>query len=86
MKDLLIEKFNEDVGSLIFEYITKPKHIMCDVAKDYQSSYLFEIECEYFEEDEYPFLIYCHLELGIIRESYGYCIDNNSDSESDECD
>jgi hypothetical protein len=73
IKDLLRQKFNDDIGSLIFEYIPKPRHIMCDIVEAYKTFNISELEEEYFEEDECPFVVYCHLELGILdREWFLY--------------
>jgi hypothetical protein len=68
-KDLLIEKFNEDIGTLIFRYVPKPKHIICEIIEDYKLTYESYIENIFFKYNVNPFKMYCHLNLQIIKDS-----------------
>lgn len=62
-KDLLTQKFNEDIVSIIFEYVPKPTHIMCDLVKKYKEQIIdncfFSSNPLIFTDNIEPFLVFC---------------------------
>ena len=60
-KDLLTQKFNEDIVSIIFEYVQKPTHIMCDLVKKYKDKILDKIDnsISIFGTNIGPFFVFC---------------------------